>query len=72
MRNSCGLVRPGPTINKRKQLVFLAKRKMYFFNKLTTVVPVIGGGQRLGTLVLSKFNVPFTDEDLILRNTGLR
>ncbi|HHX50780.1 MAG TPA: GTP-sensing pleiotropic transcriptional regulator CodY, partial [Clostridia bacterium] len=39
-------------------------------NKLTTIVPVIGGGQRLGTLVLSKFNVPFTDEDLILAEYG--
>jgi transcriptional pleiotropic repressor len=50
--------------------VFSAKEKCIFSNKLTTIVPVIGGGQRLGTLVLSKFNVPFTDEDLILAEYG--
>jgi len=31
-----------------------------------TIVPVNGGGERLGTLVFSRFNHPFTDEDLIL------
>ncbi len=39
-------------------------------NKLTTIVPVIGGGQRLGTLVLSKFDIPFEDEDLVLAEYG--
>lgn len=44
--------------------------KCLFTGKLVAVVPVVGGGQRLGTLVLSKFNVEFTDEDLILAEYG--
>lgn len=31
-----------------------------------TIVPINGGGERLGTLVFCRFYVPFTDEDLIL------
>ncbi|NLW07442.1 MAG: GTP-sensing pleiotropic transcriptional regulator CodY [Clostridia bacterium] len=50
--------------------VFDQDTECVFSNKLTTVVPVIGGGQRLGTLVLSKFNVKFEDEDLVLAEYG--
>ncbi|MHB1126599.1 MAG: GTP-sensing pleiotropic transcriptional regulator CodY [Bacillota bacterium] len=41
-----------------------------FNNKLVTIVPIIGGAQRLGTLVLAKFNVKFTEEDLIMAEYG--
>ncbi|MBS3971305.1 MAG: GTP-sensing pleiotropic transcriptional regulator CodY [Clostridia bacterium] len=41
-----------------------------FNSKLTTIVPIMGGGQRLGTLVLAKFNYEFTSEDLILAEYG--
>lgn len=34
--------------------------------KLTTIVPINGGGERLGTLVLSRFKKEFTEEDLVL------
>ncbi len=44
--------------------------KCIYSNKLATIVPVNGGGQRLGTLVLAKFNVQFTNEDLILAEYG--
>jgi transcriptional pleiotropic repressor len=40
-----------------------------FVDKLLTVVPILGGGERLGTLVLTK-NLEFTDEDLILAEYG--
>ncbi|HHY60438.1 MAG TPA: GTP-sensing pleiotropic transcriptional regulator CodY [Clostridia bacterium] len=50
--------------------IFARESECVFQNKIATVVPVIGSGQRLGTLVLSKFNVPFTDEDLILAEYG--
>ncbi|NLL18266.1 MAG: GTP-sensing pleiotropic transcriptional regulator CodY [Clostridia bacterium] len=50
--------------------IFGDKTECIFQNKITTVVPVMGSGQRLGTLVLSKFSVPFTDEDLILAEYG--
>jgi transcriptional pleiotropic repressor len=41
-----------------------------FNNKITTTVPIIGGGARLGTLVLAKFDNHFTDEDLVLGEYG--
>ncbi|MBC2578931.1 GTP-sensing pleiotropic transcriptional regulator CodY [Clostridium sp. DJ247] len=35
-------------------------------NKLTTIVPIIGNRERLGTLLLARFDEIFTDEDLVL------
>ncbi|SHH07288.1 GTP-sensing pleiotropic transcriptional regulator CodY [Tepidibacter thalassicus] len=36
------------------------------YNKFTTLVPIIGSGQRLGTLILSRYENKFTDEDIVL------
>lgn len=41
-----------------------------FEGKITTVVPVIGGGERQGTLLLAKFDVEFNYEDLVLAEYG--
>lgn len=41
-----------------------------YAKKLTTIVPVIGGGERLGTLIFSRFALDFTDEDLVLGEYG--
>ena len=38
--------------------------------KISTIVPITGGGERQGTLLLAKFEVAFTDEDLILAEYG--
>ncbi|WAW14048.1 GTP-sensing pleiotropic transcriptional regulator CodY [Peptostreptococcus equinus] len=35
-------------------------------DKFTTVVPILGSGERLGTLVLSRYDHAFTDEDLVV------
>lgn len=50
--------------------VFNQKERCLFNNKITTIVPVLGGGERVGTLVLSKYNEEFTDGDLILAEYG--
>ena len=34
--------------------------------KKTTIVPILGSGQRLGTLVLSRYNHVYEDEDLVI------
>ncbi|ANE47533.1 hypothetical protein SY83_15995 [Paenibacillus swuensis] len=39
-------------------------------HKYMTIVPIIGSGQRQGTLVLSRMEVPFVDDDLILAEYG--
>ncbi|MDD2400833.1 MAG: GTP-sensing pleiotropic transcriptional regulator CodY [Clostridia bacterium] len=41
-----------------------------FENKITTVVPIMGGGERQGTLLLAKYENEFTSEDLILSEYG--
>ncbi|MFZ5753994.1 MAG: GTP-sensing pleiotropic transcriptional regulator CodY [Bacillota bacterium] len=41
-----------------------------FEGKITTVVPIMGGGERQGTLLLAKFDQEFTHEDLILAEYG--
>ena len=47
-------------------LYFLLKIKTFFENGLTTIVPITGSGERLGTLILSRLDKQFNDEDLIL------
>jgi len=41
-----------------------------FNEKLTTIVPIHGCGERIGTLIIARFEEPFTDEDLILAEYG--
>ncbi|MGQ9557348.1 MAG: GTP-sensing pleiotropic transcriptional regulator CodY [Desulfurispora sp.] len=50
--------------------VFAHDKRCKFNNKVTTVVPIVGAGSRLGTLVLAKFDEHFTDGDLILAEYG--
>jgi len=49
--------------------VFLPQR-CRFNNKITTIVPIVGAGSRLGTLILAKFDKHFTYEDLVLAEYG--
>ncbi|MCS1352751.1 GTP-sensing pleiotropic transcriptional regulator CodY [Mechercharimyces sp. CAU 1602] len=44
--------------------------KDMFRTGFTTLVPIIGGGDHLGTLVLSRLNDQFVDDDLILGEYG--
>ena len=55
---------------KTNDCVFLESERCLFANKITTVIPIIGGGERLGTLLLARFNELFDAEDLILAETG--
>lgn len=50
--------------------VFNDNEPCHFSNKITTIVPVLGGGERVGTLVLAKFDQDFSDEDLVLAEYG--
>jgi len=51
-------------------LVFSPEENEVFKKKNITIVPIIGGGTRLGTLLLARLNTAFTDEDLILSEYG--
>ena len=39
-------------------------------DKLHTVIPIIGGGTRWGTLIMTRYEPPFSDEDLVLGEYG--
>lgn len=41
-----------------------------FHDKFTTIVPIHGVGERIGTLIVAKFHEEFTDDDLILAEYG--
>ncbi|OIK13949.1 transcriptional repressor CodY [Bacillus sp. MUM 116] len=49
---------------------FPVENKDLFPEGLTTVVPIIGGGERLGTLILARVQEKFLDDDLILAEYG--
>ncbi|TDQ39641.1 GTP-sensing pleiotropic transcriptional regulator CodY [Aureibacillus halotolerans] len=49
---------------------FPIENKELFKNGLTTIVPIIGGGERLGTLILARLSDSFADDDLILAEYG--
>ncbi|WP_239617047.1 GTP-sensing pleiotropic transcriptional regulator CodY [Cohnella mopanensis] len=48
----------------------LADLIVMFENEIVTIVPIIGGGDRLGTLVLSRNKQFFGEDDLILAEYG--
>ncbi|MDO4486188.1 MAG: GTP-sensing pleiotropic transcriptional regulator CodY [Bacillota bacterium] len=39
-------------------------------DKLHTIIPVLGGGTRWGTLIVTRYSPAFTDEDLVLGEYG--
>ena len=50
--------------------VFSSEDDCVYSEKLTTIIPIIGGGDRLGTLVLARYGEEFTDQDLVLGEYG--
>jgi len=46
--------------------VFEEETKCDINNKLSTIVPINGNRERLGTLLLARFDNEFTDDDLVL------
>jgi transcriptional pleiotropic repressor len=50
--------------------VFPVENRELFKNGLTTIVPIIGGGERLGTLVIGRLTESFNDDDLLLAEYG--
>lgn len=50
--------------------VFESGTECGFGEKLTTVIPVFAGRERQGTLLLAKFDIEFTADDLILAEYG--
>ena len=55
---------------EKNRCVFFPDKPCLYENKITTVVPINGGGDRLGTLILTRFGRELDDEDLILAEYG--
>ncbi|NMA90231.1 MAG: GTP-sensing pleiotropic transcriptional regulator CodY [Amphibacillus sp.] len=49
---------------------FPVENKELFKDGLTTIVPIIGSGERLGTLMLSRLDTEFNNDDLLLAEYG--
>ena len=57
--------------NRHDTCDFNHELKCHFNKKMiTTIVPIVGTGVRLGTLVLARFEQTFGDEDLVLAELG--
>lgn len=50
----------------KESLLSVFKGDIGSYNKYATIVPIVGGGDRLGTLILSRYDKEFSDDDLIL------
>ena len=50
--------------------IFSSDNDCTFEDKITTVVPIMGGGERQGTLLLIKYDNEFANEDLVLGEYG--
>ncbi|MDZ5034323.1 GTP-sensing pleiotropic transcriptional regulator CodY, partial [Clostridium perfringens] len=53
-------------LNNKGLCVFEGQGSCIMKDKITTIVPIIGNRERLGTLMLARFGEEFTDEDLVL------
>ena len=55
---------------KERKCVFKDGEPCIQSGKITTIIPIFGGGERLGTFILGRFNEEFSDEDLVLCEYG--
>ena len=53
-------------ISPEKNACVFGEQECRFSNKVTTMVPIVSPGSRIGTLVLARSGNQFTDDDLIL------
>ncbi|WFF74278.1 GTP-sensing pleiotropic transcriptional regulator CodY [Proteiniclasticum sp. QWL-01] len=53
-------------LDSTHELVLNMEKGLDLRNKMTTIIPVIGNRERLGTLVINLFDRQATDEDLVL------
>lgn len=65
------IIETSPNLTLKDGLCAFSKGEPCLFNdKFTTIVPIHGVGQRIGTLIVAKFHTQFNDDDLILAEYG--
>lgn len=57
-------------INKEKLCVIDNREKCSMGTNYSTIVPINGSGERLGTMMLGKYNEEFSDGDMVLAEYG--
>ncbi|SFJ22868.1 GTP-sensing pleiotropic transcriptional regulator CodY [Thermoflavimicrobium dichotomicum] len=57
-------------LDKESEYSFTRLINGMFEHQYTTIVPISGGGGRLGTLLLTRFDQAFTNDDLVLAEYG--
>lgn len=55
---------------KDEKALELFKFEYDVYDKLHTIIPILGGGQRWGTLICTRYQPEFTNEDLVLGEYG--
>lgn len=53
-------------LTNKGKCVFKDKLTCELNNKITTIVPIIGNRERLGSLILARFDEQFDDDDIVL------
>lgn len=53
-------------IQNKGECVFEGEGNCILSGKITTIVPIVGNRERLGTVLLARFGEHFTDDDLVL------
>ena len=56
--------------SKTGMCVYEEGKKCLFNGKNTTIVPIYGVGERIGTLIIARYNKDFIDDDLLLAEYG--
>jgi len=51
---------------EQRKCAFKRSEQCIYEQKVTTIVPIYGGGDRLGTMIVARFARPFDEGDLIL------
>ncbi|MFB1081118.1 GTP-sensing pleiotropic transcriptional regulator CodY [Jeotgalibacillus sp. JSM ZJ347] len=70
-KNLFNITETSPNLDiESEYTAFPVENKDLFAKGLTTIVPIIGGGDRLGTLILARVKQAFEDDDLILGEYG--
>lgn len=55
---------------QNEQVLEILKYEEKTRSKYHTIIPIVGGGQRWGTMLLARYNPEFSEEDLVLAEVG--
>lgn len=55
-----------PNIKEEGLCVFDKEKECLHHNKITTIVPIMGNRERLGTLIIARYDKEFDNDDLVL------